>query len=322
MPNPFSLFTQLWCCAKRAVPSHVADVTLRRLRFMAQSLGHLPTALAWYEELAREPLASVVAVDHTLYRRLQQPYLCADWKRSDVLASMKSHYSWAKAAFDLPRFEAIYVKNEFVLATWIAERRYVLYLRHCGKTRRFRQEGELILEFECLDQPGELASLSGTVSTDENGRLCFYIGGLQGALKELGAPAIKQTTADMHGLRPKSFMVFAVQALAQHWKCERIMAVGLGNHSYREHERRRLAENASMKFDYDEMWLESGGELQANGFYLIPLVAKRRIHEEIKPNHRSKYKKRYAMMDDIGNIITHSQVNPPSLILAALNPIQ
>ena len=299
MRLPFSCIPRLWCCAQRAVPAQVANVMVRRLRFAAQSLSHLSLALDWYDDLDREPLASVVAVDHSLYRRLQQPYLCADWSREQVLASVRSHYRWVQVNLSPACFASIYVRNELELATWTAERRYVLYLRHCGKSRRFRQEGELVLELECLDQPGELASLSGTVAADEQGRRCFYIGGLQGALKELGAPAIKVATADMHGLRPKSFMVLAVQALAQRWQCESILAVGLENHSYRDHKRRRKAENASMKFDYDEMWLESGGVRRPDGFYSLPLVAKRRTHEEIKPNHRSKYKKRYALLDTI-----------------------
>jgi uncharacterized protein VirK/YbjX len=110
----------------------MADVPVRSLRFMAQSLNHLSLALDWYDDLDREPLASVVAVDHSLYRRLQQPYLCADRSREQVLASVRSHYRLFQANLSPACFAAIYVRNQLELATWTAERRYIIYLRQQG----------------------------------------------------------------------------------------------------------------------------------------------------------------------------------------------
>jgi uncharacterized protein VirK/YbjX len=290
----------LWRLAHRAVPTQVKqDLFIRRLRFLLRTLQHPGLSRVWFRELSKAPLSEVVEADFTLYRRLQQPYLCADWPTQRVLECVTSHYKWA--AEHLPRnlFKAIYLQDELILATWTTKRTYQLFLRHLGKTRRFRQEGELVIELECLDQPGELASLSGTVARDSEGRLCFYIGGLQGAIKQLGPPAIKQAMREMQDLRPKSLMFYAVQSLARAWNCERILAVGLGHHAYRDHKRRRLARDPSMKFDYDAMWLESGGVLHADGFYHMPLETPRRSREEMKPNRRSMYVRRYAMMDEI-----------------------
>jgi uncharacterized protein VirK/YbjX len=289
-----------WDLACQAVPASVKkDILVRRLRFLLRTLQHPLLSRAWYRALARRPLREVAEADYTLYRRLQQPYLCADWSPGQVLAIMTQHYEWAATMLSRRVFEGIYVNNDLALATWTSKRTYRLHLRHVGKSRRFRQEGELVAELECLDEPGEIASLSFTVASDAEGRRCLYIGGLQGALKELGPEAIKQAMRELQDLRPKSLMFFVTQTLARAWNCERILAVGLGNHAYRDHKRRRRAVDPSMKFDYDGMWLECGGVLGGDGFYTLPLETPRRTREEMKPNRRPMYARRYAMLDEI-----------------------
>jgi uncharacterized protein VirK/YbjX len=300
----------LWGHARRAVPDHVADVSMRRVRFVAQSLGHLPLAIEWYEGLGREPFAEVCTADHTLYRRLQQPYLCADWDRRRVKQVIEAHYKWARTVFPEAQFQEIYVRNSHELLSWKTDRTYVLYLRHDGKGRRFRQEGELILELECLEQPGVLASLSTTL-TEAQGKRILYIGGLQGAIKELGAPAIKESTKDLHGLRPKSIVVWFAQILARRWECEDIRAVGNSNHVFCDHKRRKLAVNASMKFDYDEMWQEVGGIVLPDGFHMLPSTPERKAWDDVKPNQRSKYRKRFAMLDELeGRVLSGESAAP------------
>jgi len=55
---------------------------------------------------------------------------------------------------------------------------------------------------------------------------------------------------------------------------------------------------------YNAAWIEVGGTAASANFYELPLVTPRRSREQMKPNHRPKYARRYAMMDDIVAQIT------------------
>ena len=302
--DPLIVFKALYRYTCRAIPSKIPNATVKRCAFVAKSLLHPRLSTAWFSLLSKVPLRDLVELDPSLCRRLRPPYLCADWSSREILAILKQHYEWAVHCLPPSMFQALYLRNELLLATWTTKRRYVVYLRHCGKSRSYRKEGELVIDLECLDEPGELTSMIGTVALDPEGRRCFYIGGVQGALKHLGATSIKQAMREMHDLRPKSLVFFVAQTLACAWGCQRILAVTETSHAYGIHKKRKFQKGDEIHFDYNAAWIEVGGTAASANFYELPLVTPCRSREQMKPNHRPKYARRYAMMDDIVAQIT------------------
>ena len=54
-----------------------------------------------------------------------------------------------------------------------------------------------------------------------------------------------------------------------------------------------------MPFDYDGFWTEADGKLETDGWFHLPARLQKRDATEMKPNKRSMYRKRYAMLDAV-----------------------
>jgi hypothetical protein len=102
----------------------------------------------------------------------------------------------------------------------------------------------------------------------------------------------------MKGMRPKAMVLFALQHLAQAWNLTSLRAVSNGTHIYRSLQKRK-----TINADYDSFWIESGGELQPDGIFNLPISPQVRDIADIKPNKRSMYRQRYALLDKLGQDI-------------------
>jgi len=120
------------------------------------------------------------------------------------------------------------------------------------------------------------------------------IGSVQGQHDVLAS--IQSLTKTCHGLRPHHLLLQAFLFLCQAWGITQIAGIAPRNHlKGRWNQRKRL------KFDYEALWQETGGQLQsqgrAKGNWLLPSTPPRKALEEIASKKRSQYKKRYAMLD-------------------------
>jgi hypothetical protein len=55
----------------------------------------------------------------------------------------------------------------------------------------------------------------------------------------------------------------------------------------------------NIRFDFDALWTEIGGEPREDGWFDLPLTTPRRSPDQIKPNKRSMYAKRYLLQDEL-----------------------
>jgi hypothetical protein len=107
----------------------------------------------------------------------------------------------------------------------------------------------------------------------------------------------------MHGLRPKALVLFAAQE-AGHALGVREM-FGAGN-LIQVHRRKHLVHIPlahDLTFDYDAFWEEMGGLPAFDGWFYLPRRSRRRTRDEIKPNKRGQYQKRYALEEAIAGQI-------------------
>ena len=291
-------FSLLHHASHQAFPIGRNGSISKRLKFICRSWPNRHANQIWFELLRDDPfLRRLADHDHRIYRKLYRPYLSASWSKERTLAALKANYAVLQAAIIPATLERIFLTNSFCLAEWSANRTYRLRLTH---DPRFYQEGELTLSLQCPELgEGELALLSATLAPTEDGSLAMYIGGLQGAERALGAPAIKEAGRDLHGLRPKSMIVIAAQLLANHLGCGRILATTASSPAYSTNERRQSGERQKMFFDYDAFWEECGGVAEGGAFLALPLTTARRPREEMKPQKRPMYNRRYAMLDEL-----------------------
>lgn len=160
----------------------------------------------------------------------------------------------------------------------------------------FRKEGELVITVFASELGAALTSAAMSFRRQNDGTLACHIGAIQGqeSLENFHA-----ATKAMFGLRPKAFAVFAVQEVARSLGATAIFGAGSQIQMHRKKCLIYLPSVHGVRFDYDSFWAELGGTLQDNGWFLLPSTTHRRSKDEIKPNKRSMYAKRYAMLDEL-----------------------
>lgn len=173
------------------------------------------------------------------------------------------------------------------------------------------REGEFLLSMRFSGRPlvaKASFSLARPSADAPAGSLALYIGCFQGGRDGEDVRAMEK---HMQGLRPKAAMLFALQEIGHALGLSGIS--GIGNDiqiKSGRFEERFIRKRANLQFDYDGFWLESEGEKQADGWFKLPARLARRTPEEMKPNKRAMYRRRYAMLDDVAAQI-HAALTAP-----------
>ena len=64
--------------------------------------------------------------------------------------------------------------------------------------------------------------------------------------------------------------------------------------------------NKHVVASYNEFWTESGGVVDAEGFYTLPVVPVPKDLAALKASKRQLYRRRYQMLDELGQKIQAS----------------
>lgn len=103
----------------------------------------------------------------------------------------------------------------------------------------------------------------------------------------------------MYGLRPKAFVVFALQEMVRNLGCGTVYGAGDAIQAYRRKHAIHLQRWHAIPFNYDALWKETGGQQGADGWFELPVISKRKALSEVKSQKRSQYRKRYKLMDEV-----------------------
>lgn len=174
-----------------------------------------------------------------------------------------------------------------------------------GSDAQFRKEGEISLFLELDGVEGPVTGIAFSLEQDRG--WTALIGGFQGR-KGGDEETIKLATKAMHGLRPKSLMVLLIQELAQMLGVSALHGVGNRIQVFRARMSNPLVPARKIHFDFDAMWTEVGGQLREDGWYGLPLTTPRRSPDQVKPNKRSMYAKRYLLLDDLSRQIRENLI--------------
>ena len=216
------------------------------------------------------------------------PYQCASWKVQERLTRVLSHYA------EIDRIGAplvFRVEDKLVLQdldTLHEGMRIVM-----DQPQWFLREGGLTLNiflgnFRCM-------SLAFSFFRTPEGRLQVFIGGVQGRNAEDALEIYRTLTKAMSGQRPRDLLLEYLRFLCAHYDVQDLFAV-TDDH---RHHRHPYFGQTEFPMNYDEIWLDRGGVREGSDHFRLPLQAPRRPISEIKPNKRSLYRRRYALLDDL-----------------------
>ncbi|HEX9010670.1 MAG TPA: DUF535 family protein [Holophagaceae bacterium] len=294
-----------WVAARRAwvlsTETYRAEGLLRRLkqnlRWALIAAARPVEALGWFSRMESRDLQPFAEANPLLRFKPMRVYLSSRWGQSRRTKVMRETYSFVLWRGGAMREALLRQEGEgAVLARFDLGELGPAEL--ClGFDNRFRKEGEFAVTLRCPDQGGRISSLSFALEWRPNG-LVMYAGCVQGRSEGEGG-FMKALQKAMHGLRPKALVVFAAQEIARGLGAREFL--GAGN-SIQVHRRKHLIHLAwahELTFDYDAFWEELGGRPALDGWFYLPRKARRRTREEIKPNKRTMYTRRYALLDDL-----------------------
>jgi len=257
---------------------------------------HPKLASRWFEMLKSNDLSLVTAHRPRLYFKPFRVYMSIRWKAERRIKVVLDTYRFIMSKGDAFK-KVITNSNGIEIARWQLNNDIECFFR-LGYHDMHRKEGELVLFFECDQLGGTLATIAFSFEEMDSGNWVSRIGCIQGH-KINDSDVTKQVQKLLQGLRPKSFMVFAVQEFSRQLGLTAIYGAGDVIHPYRKQHTIHLHWLHAIQFDYDAFWSECGGRLDPDGWFELPLTLMHKDIQEIKTNKRSLYNRRYRLLDDI-----------------------
>ena len=156
---------------------------------------------------------------------------------------------------------------------------------------QFEKEGELTLVLEDVSTGLTLAGITFGLF-EEQGERVIWIGGQQASPDPRMRGLIHDVTKELHGMRPKAFVLWSLRQLAPGWKARRIRAIA-------DHDHICTATGASaapFPPSTTNLWTESGGVRHRDLAWDLPVDVPPRPREEIKPSRRKAHEQRYTLL--------------------------
>ncbi|HET6330117.1 MAG TPA: DUF535 family protein [Holophagaceae bacterium] len=267
----------------------------RQLRWSVTAAMRQAAAAAWFDWLDQPAMKPYLMAEPRLAFRPLGAYMSLRWNWERRAKVVRDTYAFIHAQGG-PLHEAM-ARPEGAMLLRVPLAKELTAEVWMKPDMQFRKEGEVSVFFTLSGIDLAISSFALAFERNEDGWAC-YVGAVQGR-KGGGEEAIKLATKAMHGLRPKQFMVFLAQEIARSLRVKALYGVGNRIHVFRAGQNKIIRTKREISFDYDELWTEAGGEPAEEGWFLVPSKPRRRGLDEVKPNKRSMYAKRYAMLDGI-----------------------
>ena len=318
-PGFLGLAKALIASSQRVYPYRGPADLKDRIKYILRGLARPASTRQWFQLLQNPELAIVVRNNPRITSKLQRPYLYSGLKMADRMQILREHYRFLTEYFSPTELERIYSKRGLVLAV----------LPHIGELGQFsvrlifrrmcEKEGEITVFLMSDKTELPIMALSFTVTSFTEASREIFLGGLQAFKLSYQHDLVVAVTRGLHGLRPKALLLYTVQELARLWNIPSLRAVSNERCIYRDLRLRKK----KVLVNYDEFWLESGGRLNDDGLFTLPAVFVPRPTETIKPNKRSLYKQRYAMLKNVSEQMERClKIHPASQSPAGiLNPL-
>jgi len=262
----------------------------QRAKFKARAYWQATSTKAYLQCLASPFVSPLWSQRPRLAMKLQRPYVHARWTVADRLAALSAHYEALASLVSRPKALALY-RDGLTLVRLQGETKGRSYAVRLAYQNEFEAAGELTLSVVDVETGTALANLTFTLVDQANVRtLC--IGGIQAGTEPWSRALVQTAGKELFGLRPKALALWCVRHLARVWAIERITAVSDSRQTGPAARRRGEA-----PIPHDAFWQESGGSLQTDGTWELPLEVPRRALGVMSDAQAEAYRARYAFLD-------------------------
>jgi len=253
----------------------------------------------WFQQLRSNTFKPIFAIRPQLYIKPYRPYISIAWDKQHKIKVISDTYEIINT---LPKLShTLLIDNKAVLLSTFSLSDDSQYNIKLGYVTRFRKEGEWVIYLESADSQKAIVSAAFSFEKQNDQQWDFIIGCIQGSQNK---QELKTIQKQMHGLRPKSFILLVVQKFARQLGANNIYGVADLVQPYRRKHAINLPWFHAISFNYDQFWQESGGEKINKEWFKLDLDPQLKDIQEVKSKKRSMYRKRYAMLDNVFADIT------------------
>jgi len=264
------------------------------MAFAVLAFSRLPLAIRLLKARHHDSEA-LIKVRPEVLEFLHAPYLATNWSVHERVDRIVDHCQTVNQIGGILNFAPDSVID--VLRLQLVDPQYRITL---DQARWLIRDGQLVISL--WHGADRLYSLAFCLSSQSSG-LRAYVGGIQGRAGRDVLDRYRRFTKECHGMRPRDFLVEVFKLFCRAINVTEVYAVSNANRPWKPAcERRRYAEQGQS--DYDKIWIERGGLMGREGFFILPVVAYYRRLETVPARKRSMYRKRHEMMTFVNQQLT------------------
>jgi len=231
--------------------------------------------------------------------RIHRPYLTSALSSKERVNAILYHYTMLTSFLGTETFREHLSPDGLCLCQFTGKDGQRLTL-HFVSTYRLDKEGEASIILR--DSVGQMLAEITFVCCQHGRERSLIIGGLQGPNGDHAQEHVQQATKNLYGLFPKRLVLESLIQVAALLGVKKIFAVSNELHVYRSVRYKDRIKH--MHADYNAFWEMSGGQLNSDGFYVLPAEVMRKKLEEVPSKKRADYRRRYELTDAISEQIS------------------
>ncbi|MGB6130010.1 MAG: VirK/YbjX family protein [Psychrilyobacter sp.] len=271
----------------------------KKIRFAFRTLIYYP----WINNLTNfilkhDYLSSTVYQYPVLLSKMHRPYLSSTFKMSEKLNAIKDSYEFIDTYFSEEKRKILYTDGQIVLGEICGNNSEVFYV-NLALYPHYDKEGEFNLILTNSDNI-TLSTLTFSLQKEKN-EFRIFIGGLQGAPKDIDHSIIKVATKNLYGLFPKKIIIESLYFLEKSlgMKVEKI-CVGNSQHVYTA---KRYKKKRTILSSYDSFWISLNAEKTKLGLWILPEKLERKDILDVPSKKRGQYRKKYGLLKKLESSI-------------------
>ncbi len=234
-----------------------------------------------------------------LISKIHRPYLKKNMKTSDKLNVIIDTYKTIDEVFNDIILEELYFNGKITLAKIVGKEESKFFLS-LELYPVFDKEGEINLKL--LDNNKiSLATITFSFFKTTSSKFILFLGGIQGAPKEIDKDYIKNATKELYGVFPKKLLIEALYIIekALNINIEKF-SVGNKTHIYKA---QRYIRKRIIYSDYDSFLESLKATCLDESIWKLPAKLNKKTIEEIPSKKRSQYLKKISLIESIENQI-------------------
>ena len=277
----------LGLAARRYLPGNSPGALRMQMRFVLAGLAERALVNRMMSAKDGSALHQIMVERPQLLGALVWPYQCAAWGVPERLHRIISHYSAVDELGAPFRFS---IHERLVLARLDSLHEGMMVV--LDQPEWFLREGGLAMSL--FMGSFRAYSIAFSLSRAADGGLTATIGGVQGRSQEDALDTYRVLTKELHGLRPRDFLIETFRILCRQLGVRYICAVS----ESARHQRHPFFQGAvPVSHNYDAIWEDRGGMRAGPNFYALPVTKERRDLSEVKSGKRSMYRRRFDFLD-------------------------